>query len=542
MPQRSASLWSSRSKREPVAVRARNRRARSGVRPCRDGTCGGARSARRACAARSGTGADERLLGEPCADLLVAPVRIAGLCVVVEPAVGAAPRCMRLAEVVEERRQPDRSGNPASAAACTTWNVCSSTVRACQRLSCSKPIAGSNSGRKLNEHARVTREPEGPRRLRSRAAASTARPSRRPPGRRRCARPRRARRSPPPRASVSASASSGSRPSCETNRRPRTRRSGSSAKLDGETARRTSSPPGRRGRRRGRRVSPSARRRAMALTVKSRRLEVLLDGRGRVDDDLEVVPSGPGRDLAPRRRELDPRAHQLPHVAVVRIEADADRRPATTSSSARPCGSSAARRPVDVHPGNEEVRVLGVVARAARRAPRRRRRTRPARVSRHIPHFLPHLLRRERGDRLDLDECAGREPRDLDGGAGRRRRTDVGRVDLVHPGEVVEVLQEHRRLHEAVERAARLLEDRTQVREHLLVCSPDVSGNELFLAGSQRQLTGDEHEAVRLDRLGVRRALKGRGCCFGANGFLRHAPPRSPVRGDRPGRAPHRPP
>ena len=34
--------------------------------------------------------------------------------------------------------------------------------------------------------------------------------------------------------------------------------------------------------------------------------QVVLDRRVRVDDDLEVVAPGPGRALAPRRRELDP--------------------------------------------------------------------------------------------------------------------------------------------------------------------------------------------------------------------------------------------
>src|SRR5436190_15787148 len=69
-------------------------------------------------------------------------------------------------------------------------------------------------------------------------------------------------------------------------------------------------------------------------------------------------------------------------------------------------------------------------------------------------------IRSDDCDRLDLDERAGRELRDLDRRAGGRRLTDVLRVDLVHPGEVVEVLEEHRRLDELVERRARRLEDR----------------------------------------------------------------------------------
>src|SRR6478735_2954131 len=72
------------------------------------------------------------------------------------------------------------------------------------------------------------------------------------------------------------------------------------------------------------------------------------------------------------------------------------------------------------------------------------------------------------GDRLDLDERARRELRDLDRRACRRRRSDVLRVHLVHAREVVEALEEDGRLDELVERASRRLEDRAQVLEDLL--------------------------------------------------------------------------
>src|SRR5262249_21726587 len=54
-------------------------------------------------------------------------------------------------------------------------------------------------------------------------------------------------------------------------------------------------------------------------------VEVVLDARRRVDDDLEVVAARPGRALAPRRRELDPGGHAGAHVAVSWVEAHADR-------------------------------------------------------------------------------------------------------------------------------------------------------------------------------------------------------------------------
>src|SRR2546423_979787 len=81
----------------------------------------------------------------------------------------------------------------------------------------------------------------------------------------------------------------------------------------------------------------------------------------------------------------------------------------------------------------------------------------------------------DESDRLDLDERTGGQLRDLDRRPGGRRFADVFRVHLVHPGEVVEVLQEHGRLHEAIERGSRLLEDRAQVCEDLLRLRADLA-------------------------------------------------------------------
>ena len=103
-----------------------------------------------------------------------------------------------------------------------------------------------------------------------------------------------------------------------------------------------------------------------------------------------------------------------------------------------------------------------------------------------------------------------------------RRRAHVRGVHLVHAGEVVEALQEDRGLDECVERAAGLLEDRAEVLEHLLGLRLDVAAEQVFLTRAKRELPRDEDEAVRLDRLRVRRSLERCGCCFGADGFLRH--------------------
>ena len=78
---------------------------------------------------------------------------------------------------------------------------------------------------------------------------------------------------------------------------------------------------------------------------------------------------------------------------------------------------------------------------------------------------------------LHLEGCRGRLPA---GAVKTRRRAvaDVRGVHLVHRSEVVQALQEDGRLHEAVEAAAGLLEDRAEVpasarRVHLRACTKD---------------------------------------------------------------------
>src|SRR5205814_9103974 len=91
-------------------------------------------------------------------------------------------------------------------------------------------------------------------------------------------------------------------------------------------------------------------------------------------------------------------------------------------------------------------------------------------------------------DRLDLDERAGGKLHDLDGGARRRRVADVLDVNLVHAREVVQVLQEDSCHGEAVERAARRLEDRPQVGEDLLRLTADLVGDHLRVVRPQGEL------------------------------------------------------
>ena len=326
------------------------------------------RASSRARLERVAVAEQERVEAHDPDDALAQLVRVA------EPAQRGASASSRAAARVVRRPPPGRglprswksvasrtrSGAPASAAACTTAKMCSSSVSSWSAECGSKPIAGPNSGRS------ATSTPV------SRARRSALRGSR--PSSSFDSSPIPSAASPPPIRSPETSAtgarllahlrerrSSGSRPSWETKRRPRTSRSGSSAKLVGETVRRTPALEIGAAAVGVDELAVGESRRAIALTVKSRRREVVLDARGRVDDDLEVVPSGAGRLLAARRRELDPGRRERARLAR-RADRGACRpaRPATTSSSTRPCGSSAARSRLAVDPGDEEVGVLRV--------------------------------------------------------------------------------------------------------------------------------------------------------------------------------------
>ena len=136
--------------------------------------------------------------------------------------------------------------------------------------------------------------------------------------------------------------SSGARASWETSRKPRTRRSGSSESERSETVRRTrfsrsSCPPN------GSTSSPSASRRAIAFTVKSRRARS-----SSTDADASTTISKscrPGPVLRSRRGG----ASSMPLRASLRISSSRGQRrrptrcPATSRSSTRPCGSSSVR-------------------------------------------------------------------------------------------------------------------------------------------------------------------------------------------------------
>ena len=149
------------------------------------------------------------------------------------------------------------------------------------------------------------------------------------------------------------SSPSGSKPSCETKRSARTSRRGSSRKLCGETVRRrrasmSARPPS------GSTSSPVSSRRAIALTVKSRRRMS-----SSTDSDASATISKSCRP-GPVETSLRGGANSIPaRVSLrIRLSRGCSRMPtsrsATTRSSTRPCGASAARSPSVSRPGTRK--------------------------------------------------------------------------------------------------------------------------------------------------------------------------------------------
>ena len=90
--------------------------------------------------------------------------------------------------------------------------------------------------------------------------------------------------------------------------------------------------------------------------------EILLHRRRRVDDDLEVVPPRPGRDLAARRCELDPGRNERAQLAVARVVAHTHGAAGDDELLGAAVRRERGAQAVDVDAGHEEVRVLRVDA------------------------------------------------------------------------------------------------------------------------------------------------------------------------------------
>ena len=202
-----------------------------------------------------------------------------------------------------------------------------------------------------------------------------------------------------------------------------------------------------------------------------------------VRDDLEVPVPGPTLRSARGGVSSIPAGTSAPDVAVARVEAHADELAVHLHVLDAPVRLERRAQPGLVDPGHEEV-LVGVLDAeqlvADRAADDVRVEAERADVAADGGRHRADCARRPAGaradesllqvrDGLDLDERSRRQLRDLErssGRAGGRRRG--ARRPRSSPAKSSRSMEEHARLDELVERAAGRLEDRREVREHLL--------------------------------------------------------------------------
>src|SRR5262249_15398025 len=122
---------------------------------------------------------------------------------------------------------------------------------------------------------------------------------------------------------------------------------------------------------------------------------------------------------------------------------------------------------------------------------------------------------------VDLDRNVARKPRGLNGGTGRWRGTEEGRVHSIHFCEVAHVSQKHRRLHDALRRAAGSFNNGNQVLQH--AASLTLNGlvvDNTSRGGINRDLAGNEKQISRADRLRIR--TDSGGCLRGRDDVFVH--------------------
>ena len=112
------------------------------------------------------------------------------------------------------------------------------------------------------------------------------------------------------------------------------------------------------------------------------------------------------------------------------------------------------------------------------------------------------------GDDIDLDQHVCREAGDLNGGTRRWVGGEVASVNIVHRGKVVHALEEHGSLDHLGQRTSGGGQNARDVQENALGLRRNVSNDQLLGSGIERDLAGQENQAVSLDGLGV-----------GSNGF-----------------------
>jgi len=104
---------------------------------------------------------------------------------------------------------------------------------------------------------------------------------------------------------------------------------------------------------------------------------------------------------------------------------------------------------------------------------------------------------------LDLHPAPEGEGGDLDGGAGRRVGLEELTVDLVHAGELVDVLEEDRAFDHVLQARASGLEDGLEVLQGLVSLALDVGSGEVLGSRTNAQLAGGEDEIAQADALGI---------------------------------------
>ena len=127
------------------------------------------------------------------------------------------------------------------------------------------------------------------------------------------------------------------------------------------------------------------------------------------------------------------------------------------------------------------------------------------------------------GDGLDLHHGVLGQTGDLHSAAGRGIAGEESGVDLVHGGEVVHVLEEHRGFDDVVHGQPRLGQDGLNVGQGLLCLTGDAALGEGAGGRVDGELAGGDDDTAAVDGLGVgtdgRRGGSGGNDCF-HGGFL----------------------
>ena len=409
---------------------------------------------------------------------------------------GRAPRAGRGADV--PRRRPP--GRPRTCARRRSGRASGCPARTRSRA---RTPAGARRGRPCRARAAAP-APAG-----RRAGASTARPARPPRARRRSRSPETSRTDDASSRICAQRRLVGLEPELRDEAEP----ANEPQRVLGEAPRRDRAQHarsgGRRGRRRGRESSPSASRRAIALTVKSRRARSSsTDAAGSTTISKSCRPGPVERSRRGGANSI-PAGASLADRPLAREEPQPDEPPRDDEILDPAVRLESPPELLGVDARHEEVGVLRLAAEqlvAHRAADEVGVEPEPADVlldrPLHAANVRPPARRgassvRSERDRLDLDERARRQLRDLDGRARRRRVADVTRVHLVHPGEVAEVLEEDRRLDEPVERRCPPPRGSRGGWRRSARSAPRSRRRRAPLARAQRELARDEHEAGR---------------------------------------------